>query len=511
MRLILLGRLALEPSTFTRPKPLLLLAYLSLEGARSRRDVAELFWQGSKDPMQGLRMALLQLNKEAPEAIQTDEKRVWTNLTSDVTELRERLGKKDLEAALELYQGTFVEGFDMQDVGEELEEWIFQTREGLAKEARDALLELAENDAATGDYDQAARRAEEAYLLRFAPEPDSPTLSRVYTLLRAGENVQAESVAKEAKAYGLELSLSPQAAKQQLLSPLPGSQSPTPRRRATDFISSSGENAQSTIVLDNVVANNVLANQVVTNSMMANKSVTELQPTLPQRKTRSMLVRLLPLLALAVVLGFVLAFFTFRRSETRFPARDAADDADVSLDNGDNYFCPQHPSLYLSSQYKGQSTALRFRDVGIPKPEGKTISIQSALILFTASGHVPDVPEGSGFIVRGLFDSSPWLVNEVCEQKQTAAGNNYASRVRTKASVVYQPKQWNITEQYSVDVTAIIQEMVNSPDWTGDGVAFAIDKLPDSTADLKAYSNEGGILLEDLSKQPQFVVTFTTQ
>jgi hypothetical protein len=323
--------------------------------------------------------------------------------------------------------------------------------------------------------------------------------------------IPAESVAKEARAYGLELSLTPQSAKQQLLALVPGHQSSTPKRRATDFASPANESAQQTIVLDNVVANNVLANQVITNSLMANKSVTELQPTLPQKKSRPLLVRLLPLLALAAALGFVLAFFALRQNETRFPARDATDDVDVSLDNGDNYFCPQHPNLYLSSQSKGQSTALRFRDVGIPKPNGKKVTIQSALILFTASAHIPDVPEGAGFMVRGLFDSSSWLINNVCEQKQTAAGNNYASRVRTQTSVVYQPKQWNITEQYNVDVTAIVQEMVDSPNWTGDNVAFAIDNLQNSTADLKAYSNEGGILLEDLSKQPQFVVTFTTQ
>jgi hypothetical protein len=43
MKLLMLGKLKLEPSTFTRPKPLLLLAYLSLEGPRSRRDLAGLF------------------------------------------------------------------------------------------------------------------------------------------------------------------------------------------------------------------------------------------------------------------------------------------------------------------------------------------------------------------------------------------------------------------------------------------------------------------------------------
>jgi DNA-binding SARP family transcriptional activator len=504
----MLGRLALEPSSFTRPKPLLLLAYLSLEGPRSRRDVAELFWQGSKDPMQGLRMALLQINKEVPQAIQTDEKKVWTTLTSDVTELRERLTKGDLEAALSIYQGTFIEGFDRQDVGEELEEWIFRTRERVAENMRDALLELAEKDAAKAEYGMAASRADEAYLLRFAPEPDEAVLSRVYTLLRADEHSQAESVAKEARAYGLELALTPQAARQQLLAP--SAQNFTPKRRATDFMSPLGESEQQTLVVDNVVANNVFANQVVTQTLTTTPT-TELQPALPQAKSRSLLLRFLPLLALALLLGFVLAFFTLRQNETRFPARNAADDVDVSLDNGDNYFCYQHPSLYLSSQYRGQSTALRFRDVSIPKANDKKITIQNAQLLFTASSHIPDVPEGSGFVIRGLFDSSPWLINEVCEQKHPPAGNNYASRVRTKMSVVYQPEQWHITKQYSVDVTAIVQEMVNSPDWTGNGLAFAIDNLPDSTADLKAYSNEGGILLKELDKQPQFVVTFTTQ
>jgi DNA-binding SARP family transcriptional activator len=216
MRLILLGKLALEPSIFTRPKPLLLLAYLSMVWPRSRRDIAELFWQDSKDPMQGLRMALVQLNKEAPEAVQTDEKRVWTTLPSDLAELRDHLTKGELERGLGFYKGTFVEDFDMQDVGAELEEWIFQTRERVAEEVREALLNLAEKDAAKADYGKAASRAEAAYLLRFAPEPDAALLGRIYVLLRANESSQAESVAKEARGYGLELTLTPRAAREQL-------------------------------------------------------------------------------------------------------------------------------------------------------------------------------------------------------------------------------------------------------------------------------------------------------
>jgi DNA-binding SARP family transcriptional activator len=79
MRIKIFGGLSLEPSTLTRPKPLLLLAYLNLEGPRSRRDLAELFWRDSKDPMQNLRTALSQINRDAPEAIHTDDKKFGQN------------------------------------------------------------------------------------------------------------------------------------------------------------------------------------------------------------------------------------------------------------------------------------------------------------------------------------------------------------------------------------------------------------------------------------------------
>ncbi len=560
MRLILLGGLALEPSAFTRPKPLLLLAYLHLEGPRSRREVAELFWQGSKDPMQGLRMALLQL-KDVPEAIQSDEKRVWTDLPSDLSDLKTQLSQGNLREALARYKGPFLEGFALQDVSEELEEWLFQTRERIAGEVREAVLDLAEQEAKAGDFKEAAKRAEQAYLLRFAPEPESMLLSRIYTLLRADENPQAESVAKEARAYGLELALLPQTAKQQLLAleaasdkdlsdaaslntalfdialfdtalfDTASSDAPAtlPKRRATDFLAENNlaqdaktEPSPTTLVVDHVIAQNVMANQVLANQVVASNPTPDnpasnnlapnhlVQATLAQ-PSRSRLGLVLPLLLLAGTLALAGIFFGLRERKALVSVGNPADDADVSLDNGDNYFCPQHPHLYLSSNYAGQSTALRFRETGLVKPEGKTITVQSALILLSASAHIPEVPRGSGFVVRGLFDSSPWLVNAVCEQIRPPAGNNYASRVRTQASVDYQPDTWNITQQYSVDVTSIVQEIVASPDWTGDGVAFAIDNLSNSSADLKAYSNEGGILQEDLSRQPQFVVTFTTK
>lgn len=437
---------------------------------------------------------MLQLNKEVPEAIKTDEKKVWTEVPSDVADLETYLEAEKLEEALALYQGPFLEGFDLDDVGEELEEWIFQTRERVAGKVREVLLELAAKDAIQGDISKAAGRAEEAYLLRSAPEPEPDVLGRIYTFLRADENPQAESVAKEARGYGLELSLSSSEAKKTLTAasfsePVKPVNPTHLARRSTDLQPSPP------VVIQEAVVTELKARVV----------------DLPGPKRPSFFWPAIGVLSIVVLGGLLLAFYGLQKQPIPLKAGNTADDADVALDMDDNYFCPEHANLFLSSNYAGQSTALRFREVGIPKPkEGSTVTIKRAFVIFTASEHIQNVAEGSGFMVRGLFDSSPWLVSTICEQKHPVAGDNFVSRVRTRAAVNYQPKEWLITEQYSVDVTEVVQEMVNSPDWTGDGVAFAIDKLTDSTANLKAYSNEGGILLKDLSRQPQFVVTFTT-
>jgi WD40 repeat protein len=208
MRLKVLGGLGLEQAELTRPKPLLLLSYIVLEGSRARRDLAELFWPESQDPMQSLRVALTHINKEAKGAISANEKRVWTDLSSDAAHLQEALAKNKYKEALELYQGPFLDGFDSSEVGEELESWIYQTRERMAKEVQEAYLILGEYEASQGRFAQGAIRAEEAYFLRSAPEPDSESLQRLYLLFRAGESPHLESVAKEIKGYGLETSLS---------------------------------------------------------------------------------------------------------------------------------------------------------------------------------------------------------------------------------------------------------------------------------------------------------------
>lgn len=63
MYLRTLGGLRLRDTQFQRPKPLLLLAYLVVEGAKDRRFLAELFWPGAANHLNSLAKALSQLRQ----------------------------------------------------------------------------------------------------------------------------------------------------------------------------------------------------------------------------------------------------------------------------------------------------------------------------------------------------------------------------------------------------------------------------------------------------------------
>lgn len=58
-----LGGLRLEGASFSKKKPLLLAAYLALEGPKSRRHFQELFWPRAEDQKNSLSVALSQLKR----------------------------------------------------------------------------------------------------------------------------------------------------------------------------------------------------------------------------------------------------------------------------------------------------------------------------------------------------------------------------------------------------------------------------------------------------------------
>lgn len=213
MRLITLGQLTLEGlSDFNRHKPLLLLSFLALEGAKSRRYLAELFYFDTKDPLNSLSRALSHLRNAHPKLIATDENKVWTPVPCDAKALTNTLDKRQFEEALALYKGPFLEGLSLS-LNTELEEWLYITRETLAGRMRETQLRLGELAAKKKWFDDAASHAEQAYKLAGAPELEPENFRRVYSLLVVGGHPRASHIREEAKGFGIDLLLSQQQAR----------------------------------------------------------------------------------------------------------------------------------------------------------------------------------------------------------------------------------------------------------------------------------------------------------
>ena len=216
MLLRTLGGLELPASSLTRPKPLLLLAYLALEGPQERRHLSELFWLGATDPLNRLAVTLARLRGAAPAVVGADHLRVWTDLAADAQVLLDALEGGRYEEADSLYRGPFLAGFYLKDVGAELEEWVYATRERVASRVRSGQLRAAESFAAQGHFPEAARLAERAYRLPGVADPEPEELGRLYALMLAGGSVQAAEVRREAEGFGVCLSLTPGEARRQL-------------------------------------------------------------------------------------------------------------------------------------------------------------------------------------------------------------------------------------------------------------------------------------------------------
>jgi hypothetical protein len=132
------------------------------------------------------------------------------------------------------------------------------------------------------------------------------------------------------------------------------------------------------------------------------------------------------------------------------------------------------------------------------------VVIEKATLTLVASETTPSIHLESGFVIRGVVDASPWLVNTDCD---TPAAWDYTNRPRTLEAATYTPTRWLVNQPYEFDVTSIVQELVNNSSWTGEAVAFAIDKLHTSTATFRVYSFEGSG--DDLKKRPTLTIQYT--
>ncbi|MBO1437979.1 tetratricopeptide repeat protein [Meiothermus sp. CFH 77666] len=125
-----LGGLHLEGETFSRIKPLLLVAYLAIEGSQPRRRLAEMFWPEAQDPLNNLSVALSQLR---PFRVIEGEEALRAVIPTDLEPLHRALCEGRLSEVRGLYRGAFLEGVEAP-LGEELEEWVWSTRERIALE-----------------------------------------------------------------------------------------------------------------------------------------------------------------------------------------------------------------------------------------------------------------------------------------------------------------------------------------------------------------------------------------
>jgi predicted ATPase len=188
MRLRTLGGLELEGSAFRRQKPLLLLAYLALEGPMSRRELADLFFVGSRDPRDGLSTALRRLAVGARGRLEIAGERVSARVPCDAVELLDARRTAAPALAISLYRGPFAQGVDVP-LGLEIEEWVFMTRERLANEVRDAHLLLAEEASRLGATAKTAQHVHMALGMLEATTLDGDETRRLQEIVAASRPI----------------------------------------------------------------------------------------------------------------------------------------------------------------------------------------------------------------------------------------------------------------------------------------------------------------------------------
>lgn len=199
MRLMTLGKVYLENYAFSRPKPLLLLAYLSVEGPQDRRTLANLFWKGDTKDKSVMRKKLVSLsvllNKFKKEGISgvVPEKPGVNPLPiligCDATDFLKYLDTNQLKQAIALYKGLFLEDLQKSlenlDLPPELSDWLIVKQEFFANKAREAMVKMAEQALANSNLDDTRHFAERAQNLVGASEPEPELLSKLQNLLAA--------------------------------------------------------------------------------------------------------------------------------------------------------------------------------------------------------------------------------------------------------------------------------------------------------------------------------------
>ncbi len=202
MKLRTLGALRLEGASLTRPKPLLKLAYLALNGPTTRRELAEVFFRDADDPRDSLSTSLRHLRKAAVVDLLPDD-RIASRVPCDATELLADFDAYRYEAVLATYDGPFLDGLDVE-LGVDLEDWLFGTREAIARRVRSAALHRARSALAEGRLEDARQLAAYGLSLRSAPELEVDELAAALPLAERLGLPEGAGLRELAEGYGLD-------------------------------------------------------------------------------------------------------------------------------------------------------------------------------------------------------------------------------------------------------------------------------------------------------------------
>ena len=203
MLLRTLGGLTLDGAALTRPKPLMVLAYLCLEGPTSRRELAELFFGDAADPRDSLSTTLRHLRHVGAVEDLADDHGAAT-VAADATLLLHDYDRFRYRTVLERYVGPFLSGVE-SGLGVDAEEWLFRTREAIAGRVRAAAFHEARAAVIEDRLDDARELTRTALRLRGVPELEADDLETALALVDELDLPEAAQLRALASGFGLEL------------------------------------------------------------------------------------------------------------------------------------------------------------------------------------------------------------------------------------------------------------------------------------------------------------------
>ncbi len=187
-----------------------LLAYLSLNGRANRRDLARLLWTEASDPLNSVSAARTNLAQTLGKHFKTDlETLELLNFECDVLEFRKLLEIGDLQAAWDVWGGTFLANVRLPEwdsgYGQEFEEWLLETREALEAERSELAFKLARLALEQHDFEAAMPFLEVTQADHLEPREDAARMLMLVAGAVRREDVAVATFSKLEKRLSDEL------------------------------------------------------------------------------------------------------------------------------------------------------------------------------------------------------------------------------------------------------------------------------------------------------------------